>query len=62
MGSVIHLTVMDYDLVWSNDFEGEAFIEIATLPGLRCDLGDGGYKDLKYNELNLIRPKSKLNT
>ena len=50
---------MDHDIVWTNDFEGEAFLELSTLPGVRGDLGEGGYKDLKYTELFLIRPKSK---
>lgn len=58
-GNVINFTVMDHDLVWSNDFEGEAFLELSTLPGIRNDLGEGGYKDLKYVELQLIRPKSR---
>lgn len=58
-GHVIHFTVMDHDLVWTNDFEGEAFLELSSLPGLRGDLGEGGYKDLKYTELFLVRPKSK---
>jgi len=49
---------MDHDLVWSNDFEGEAFLELYSVPGFKNDLGDGGYKDLKYLELNLIRQKS----
>ena len=57
-GNVIHFTVMDHDYVWTNDFEGEAFLELCSLPGVRGDLGEGGYKDLKYIELNLIRPKS----
>ena len=48
---------MDHDLVWSNDFEGEAFLELQSLPGVRTDLGEGGYKDLKYTELFLTRPK-----
>lgn len=50
---------MDHDLIGSNDFEGEAFIELSTLPGVRGDLGDGGYRDLKLNELPLLNPKSK---
>ncbi len=56
-GNVINFTVMDHDLVWTNDFEGEAFLDLYSLPGIRTDLGEGGYKDLKYVELNLIRPK-----
>ncbi len=59
-GNVINFTVMDHDLVWSNDFEGEAFLELYSVPGIRNELGDCGYKDLKYIELNLIRPKSNI--
>ena len=59
-GTVIHFTVMDHDLMWSNDFEGEAFIDLSTVPGLRGELGDGGYRDLKIFELNLLHPKSKI--
>lgn len=53
-GHVIHFTVMDHDLVWANDFEGEAFIELSNVPRLK---GEINYKDLKYQELMLIRPK-----
>lgn len=57
-GTIIHFTVMDHDLVWTNDFEGEAFLELNSLPGVHGDLGQNGYKNLKYVELPLIRPKS----
>ena len=50
---------MDHDLLsWSNDFEGEGFLELAVLPGVKGDIGEGAYKNLKYTELNLIQPKS----
>jgi len=58
---MIHFTVMDHDLVWTNDFEGEAFLELNNLPGVRGDRGEHGYKNLKYVELPLIRPKSLFN-
>jgi hypothetical protein len=57
-GTMIHFTVMDHDLVWTNDFEGEAFLELNSLPGLRGNLDENDYKNLKYVELPLIRPKS----
>ena len=53
---------MDHDLLsWSNDFEGEVFLELSTLPGVKGDIGEGAYKNLKYTELNLIQPKGKFN-
>ena len=59
-GGVLHFTVMDHDLLsWSNDFEGEGFLELAVLPGVKGDIGEGAYKNLKYTELNLIQPKGK---
>ena len=55
-GNVIHFTVMDHDLMWSNDFEGEAFLDISTIPGVCGELSDG-CNDLKHAELFLIHPK-----
>ena len=52
---------MDHDLIGSNDFEGEVFIELTTVPGVHGDLGDGGYRDLKVYELPLLNPKSNIN-
>lgn len=54
---MIHLTVMDHDIVWTNDFEGEAFIELTTVPRFKGESADTNYKELKYSELTLIRPK-----
>lgn len=55
---MIHFTVMDHDLMWTNDFEGEAFMDLLSIPGLHGDLGDGGFQDLKQIELWLMQPKS----
>lgn len=55
-GHVIHFTVMDHDLVWTNDFEGEAFYELSAVPGVRSDAVDG-FNNLKFIELSLIQPK-----
>ncbi|RNA33758.1 BAI1-associated 3 [Brachionus plicatilis] len=56
-GHVIHFTIMDHDIVWTNDFEGEAFLELNSVPRLKGESGDINYKELKYSELMLIRPK-----
>ena len=57
-GNVLHFTVMDHDLMWSNDFEGEAFLELCSLPGVRENMNSDAYNNLKYTELFLIHPKS----
>ena len=57
-GNVLHFTVMDHDLMWTNDFEGEAFLELVSLPGTRSDMDSEAYNSLKYSELFLIHPKS----
>ena len=56
-GVTLHFTVMDHDLMWSNDFEGEAFVELASIPGVKSDLAETSFKDLKLYELWLIQPK-----
>lgn len=66
-GGVIHFTVMDHDLMWSNDFEGEAFLELSKLPGIRNDSVNENrpLEELKKIELSLTHPKgskkSKIN-
>lgn len=44
---------MDHDLVWSNDFEGEAFLQINKLPGVDPEATN----ELKQIELALTHPK-----
>ena len=58
-GGIIHFTVMDHDLMWSNDFEGEAFLEISKLPGIPNEsMNDSRPLDeLKQIELSLTHPK-----
>ena len=59
-GNVLHFTVMDHDLMWSTDFEGEAFVELASIPGIKSDLSEASFKDIKLYELCLIQPKGKI--
>ncbi|CAF4311057.1 unnamed protein product [Rotaria sp. Silwood2] len=58
-GGFIHFTVMDHDLMWSNDFEGEAFLEILKLPGIPNDSTNDcrPLDELKKIELSLTHPK-----
>ncbi len=59
-GGVIHFTVMDHDLMWSNDFEGEAFLEISKLSGITNDSNNDNrsFDELKQIEISLTHPKS----
>lgn len=61
-GGIIHFTVMDHDLMWSNDFEGEAFLEIAKLPGIPHESAHDNrpFDELKQIELALTHPKGSL--
>jgi hypothetical protein len=58
-GGVIHFTVMDHDLMWSNDFEGEAFLEISKLAGIPNDSNNDNrpLDELKQIEIPLTHPK-----
>lgn len=46
---------MDHDLMWSNDFEGEAFLEISKITGVNNDTR--ALDELKPIELALTHPK-----
>jgi hypothetical protein len=51
---------MDHDLMWSNDFEGEAFLEISKLSGITNDSNNDNrsFDELKQIEISLTHPKS----
>ncbi|CAF1308521.1 unnamed protein product [Adineta steineri] len=59
-GGVIHFTVMDHDLMWSNDFEGEAFLEISKISGIPHESNSDTrpLDELKQIELSLTHPKA----
>jgi hypothetical protein len=50
---------MDHDLMWSNDFEGEAFLEISKLSGIPNESTNDNrpLDELKQIELSLTHPK-----
>ncbi|CAF1066209.1 unnamed protein product [Adineta ricciae] len=54
-GGIVHFVVMDHDLMWSNDFEGEAFLEISKITGVNHD--NRMVDELKQIELALTHPK-----
>ena len=45
--------------MWSNDFEGEAFLEISKLPGIPSDLNNENrsFDELRQIEIPLTHPK-----
>lgn len=47
--------------MWSNDFEGEAFLEISKLPGVQPDSNpeNRNFEELKLIDLALTHPKGK---
>ena len=61
-GGIIHFTVMDHDLMWSNDFEGEAFLDLSKLPGIPHESSHDNrpLDELKQIELPLTHPKGCL--
>ncbi|UJR38386.1 hypothetical protein I4U23_031055 [Adineta vaga] len=60
-GGVIHFTVMDHDLMWSNDFEGEAFLDMSKVFGIPHESNSENrpLDELKQIELALTHPKGK---
>lgn len=58
-GAIIHFVVMDHDLMWSNDFEGEAFLELSKLSGINSEINQDhrAFEELKLFELALTHPK-----
>ncbi|KJH42394.1 C2 domain protein [Dictyocaulus viviparus] len=51
--AMLHFTVMDHDYLRSNDFAGEAFLELADVPGF----GVAGGNTLRQFNLILIQPE-----
>ncbi|CAM1322555.1 BAIAP3 (predicted), partial [Pycnogonum litorale] len=55
--AMIRFTVMDHDIMVSNDYAGEAYVSLSTVPGV-----DGvENKKIKHKELVLMRPNDKNN-
>uniref|UniRef100_A0A6I8QP58 Unc-13 homolog D n=1 Tax=Xenopus tropicalis TaxID=8364 RepID=A0A6I8QP58_XENTR len=58
-GACLLLTVFDYDTLRSNDFEGEAFLALSSLPGLQEKKTEEGglVANIPQTRLPLIHPK-----
>ena len=55
-GAMLVFTVMDHDLVFQNDFGGEAFLPLADVPGVNGE-EVSGFDALHVISLALIHPK-----
>lgn len=55
--AMVHFIVMDHDFLRSNDFAGEAFLDLADVPGI----GNGVGSALRQFNLILIHPSNKEN-
>lgn len=55
-GTMIAFTVMDHDVLTANDFAGEAFLSLGSIPGV-ADTGSGvdNFHGLKPVELVLMQ-------
>lgn len=61
--AMIAFTVMDHDVLTANDFAGEAFLALGSIPGV-ADTGIGvdNFHGLKHVELILLQQQNKGNT
>ncbi|GLV43821.1 unc-13-4A [Carabus blaptoides fortunei] len=59
-GAMIAFTVMDHDVLTANDFAGEAFLALGSIPGV-ANAGSGvdNFHGLKHVELVLLQQQSK---
>ncbi len=55
-GNVVHFTIMDHDIFMSNDFEGEACLELNQLPGIKTELNMSETNSPTVFELFLTNP------
>lgn len=53
--AAVHFIVMDHDFLRSNDFAGEAFLDLAEVPGIGTAAGSA----LRQFNLILIHPSKK---
>lgn len=54
--AMICFTVMDFDMMTTNDFEGEAFLRVTQVAGVD---GTGNILNVTPMELPLLQPKEK---
>ena len=57
IGDMLHFIVMDHDFLLSNDFAGEAYLDLADVPGVRSSASTP--QTLRQFNLILMHPESK---
>ncbi|XP_069995655.1 BAI1-associated protein 3 isoform X6 [Penaeus vannamei] len=60
-GAMILFTLMDHDVITCNDFGGEAFLSLNTIPGVASSASVDNFHGLKPIELNLMFQKDPEN-
>ncbi|KRT81657.1 C2 domain containing protein, partial [Oryctes borbonicus] len=58
-GAMIAFTVMDHDVLTANDFAGEAFLALGSIPGVADTVGVDNFHGLKPVELVLMQQHHK---
>ncbi|GJQ84188.1 hypothetical protein Trydic_g2862 [Trypoxylus dichotomus] len=58
-GAMIAFTVMDHDVLTANDFAGEAFLALGSIPGVADTVGVDNFHGLKPVELILMQQHQK---
>ncbi|XP_054287830.1 BAI1-associated protein 3-like [Macrosteles quadrilineatus] len=58
-GAMVAFTVMDHDVLTANDFAGEAFLSLGSIPGVNSACNADNFHGLKQLELPLMHQKNK---
>ena len=58
-GAMILFTVMDHDVLTANDFAGEAFLCLGSIPGVNSVCNADNFHGLKHVDLPLMHQKNK---
>ncbi|XP_072156728.1 BAI1-associated protein 3 isoform X1 [Bemisia tabaci] len=58
-GAMLAFTVMDHDVLTANDFAGEAFLSLGSIPGVTSAGSSDNFHGLKHVELCLMHQKNK---
>lgn len=56
---MILFTVMDHDVLTANDFAGEAFLALGSIPGVNSACNADNFHGLKHVDLPLMHQKNK---
>lgn len=56
---MILFTVMDHDVLTANDFAGEAFLALGSIPGVNSTCNADNFHGLKHVDLPLMHQKNK---